>query len=187
MYNTPGADNMTEIKLPELNKDLLNEIDDLNAEVNKLDAELMELQQSVPKVEQILNTLEAEKEELINKANDLPELYDKPLKAKVKEIEKTQKIIQQKKEQIKMVRGNLREIEKVTIPDNENRLYLPYFINLKQMYWNFQQKAYDENSSKYEKYLTELKKILTGKHMNRYNLIRQKVNKLESLTPDNTR
>ena len=31
---------MTELKLPELNKDLLNEIDDLNAELKQLDSKI---------------------------------------------------------------------------------------------------------------------------------------------------
>lgn len=173
--------------IPDLDPDQLNEIETLNHEMNTLDNDLRDVENSLPGARRVLNVLEAEKEELTVKARDVPELYSKELKEKEKEIKKINKIIKEKEAKAKSINAEIREIERVKIPDMENRLFIPYFIELQQLYWSIQEKAFKEDTTKYESQLIELDKILTGKNMNRYNLIRARDIKLESLTLNNCR
>lgn len=178
---------MNKIEIPDLDPEKLEEIKNLNNQINTLDIELRELEGTIPGARRVLNTLEAEKEDLTNKARDVPELYEKQLKDKEKQIKQLNKLINEKEKKAKSINAEIRETEKVKIPNLENDLYLPKFIELQLKYWGLQQQAFNENSDKYESQLIELDKILTGPGMNRYNLIRAKDIKLESLTLDNCR
>ncbi|HNR25835.1 MAG TPA: hypothetical protein PKI66_03855 [Methanobacteriaceae archaeon] len=152
---------MDKIKLPEPNPEILERISDLRTEIYELKAKATrDGPNKIGGYKDGLNILKREAEHLREKAGLMPELFDKDYKAKLKEIEKVEKLLVAAEKETQEIRDKYHELNGSTLQNLEGEVYIPYVIELNRLFWDLQARAFQENNPEYDKKLFEIAQLL---------------------------
>lgn len=156
-------------ELPKINEEKKKELTKIKTEYLRMRSQDdLRLRGELEGFKRGLALLESEEKILKEKARNIPELYKKEHKQKVKEIEKVKKLIDDKNQALRELRNKARELEKVTYNQKLSELYIPYLLDLLNIFWQLQRKSFDENTEKYEPTLSEIAALLNEPPVNYY-------------------
>lgn len=146
-----------DIELPKLDSEKKEELDKLEMELYQLkNNDIRVMNGEIEGFKQGLSILKQERVLLAEKAGHIPQIYNKQVKNKDKEIKAVEKLMVEKKEEIKKLKYKIRTIERETIPELSASLYVPYLIELNLLFWELQRKSFDERTNDYDPFLLEI-------------------------------
>lgn len=156
-------------KIPEMDEKKQEEISNLKVEINKLERIIKhEIPGQVEGYKKGLMILNKEAEKLKEKAGFMPEIFDKEYKGKVKEIGKVEALIQTKTEELNKVNDKYFMLKNETLRKKEDALYIPYLIELNQLFWELQGRAFKENDKDLNEPLNRILKIINYHPLRQY-------------------
>ena len=152
---------MDKIKLPEPDAELMKRIREVKEESHILEQKATrEAPATLEGYQKGLNILRQEAQSLRDKAGHIPELFDKEYKDKLKEIKKVEKLILDKEKEAQTLKDQSFKLKGETLRNLEAECYIPYVIELNQLFWNLQARAFQEDDRGYDKILYEIAQVL---------------------------